>query len=106
MSKVEDWILPYRLEEMHEWRKWASQIPFISWPPDWKVKAVPPFGSAIIRYFIQTPNRDFVSVYLDCYDRLGVMGKPYWEVYPHNGDCFRCYLNEVDELLKAIGECK
>ena len=96
----------HEIEEKEEWEKWTNEIPFIKWPPDWEVKAVPPSMGAIIRYQIKTPKCAFISVYLDCYDRLGWVGKPYWEVYPHNdGECFRCLLKETDLLIKAIGEC-
>jgi hypothetical protein len=98
-------LLPYKLAEQDQWQKWAKEIPCFSWPPEWKVKAVPPFGGAIIRYWIKTPKCDHVSVYLDCYDRLGYVGAPYWEVYPYDGDCFRCAMAETEELLKAISEC-
>lgn len=102
----EGWDLGYKLEARDKWRKWCNEIPFIQWPSDWKVKAIPPFGGAIIRYNIQTPNCERVSVYLDCYDRLGIMEAPYWEVYPYQGECARCLMNETDQLLKYIGKCE
>ena len=95
----------YKVEEQEQWREWVDKIPFISWPADWQVKAVPPFAGALLRYVIKTPRCERISVYLDCFDRLGYFGEPYWEVYPHKGDCFRCPLNDTEELLKAIGEC-
>lgn len=27
---------------------------------------------------------------------------PYWEIYPVDGDVYRCGINEVDELKAAI----
>lgn len=100
-------LLGYKLAERDEWRKWQPLIPYIKWPSDWLVKAVPPFGNAIIRYNIKTPKCEFVSVYLDCYDELGFVGVPYWEVYPNSeGDCTRVLLSEpVENLLNAISEC-
>lgn len=95
----------YRIAEEDEYRKWTELIPFIKWPADWEVKAIPPFGGAIVRYLIKTPKCKRVSVYLDCYQRLGFMSAPYWEVYPHEGDCARCYLNEAEELVRLISEC-
>jgi len=90
----------------HEWGKWREEIPFIKWPSDWEVKAIPPAGGAIIRYEVKTPNCELISIYLDCYDLLGIMGQPYWEVYCFNGEPERCLMNETDELLKLIGDCR
>ncbi len=88
-------------EKEFEWRKWIKDIPFIQWPSDWKVKAVPPFAGAVIRYLVQTPKGE-ASVYLDCYDQLGCMGEPYWEVYPVEDDVERCLMNETDKLLEIL----
>lgn len=92
------------LRTQHEWDKWAKEVPYIAWPAHWLVTAVPPFAGAIIRYRIKLRRmKDFISVYLDCYDKLGFYGSPYWEIYPdENGDCHRCGINEVDELLEEI----
>jgi hypothetical protein len=43
-----------------------------------------------------------VSIYLDCYDSLGSYGKPYWEVYPHESDVYRCDMADTESLLNAI----
>lgn len=69
------------LSKEYEWNKWTESIPYIKFPSDWEVKAIPPFNGAIIRYHIKTPNHNQVSVYLDCYDRLASVGEPYWESY-------------------------
>lgn len=95
-----------QVEKEDEWMKWAAEIPFVKWPSDWEVKAIPPLNGTIVRYLIQTPKCKYVSVYLDCYDRLGHYGAPYWEVHPHKGDVARCALKDVDELLKLISECE
>lgn len=92
------------IEKKYEWIKWRTEIPYINWPSDWLVKAIPPSHCMIIRYNIKhkdNPN-SFVSVYLDCYDELGCVGKPYWEVYPVGNHCGRCLMNETDELLSFI----
>jgi len=104
---IENELLTYELEKADEWRKWMLLIPFIEWPSGWKVRACPPFSGAIVRYHVQTPKMNgekFVSVYLDCYDRIGYYGEPYWEVYPHEGDVGRCAMANVTELLKLISE--
>lgn len=93
------------VQEAYEWKKWAQEIPYIHWPSDWQVKAVPPFSTGIIRYWIRTHkmlSNAIVSVYLDCYDRAGYVGEPYWEVYPVGGDCHRCLMADTAKLLKLI----
>lgn len=94
----------------HEWNRWREELPYIKWPKSWLVKAVPPFGGAIIRYLITLEGLDDrISVYLDCYNRLGYFWDasgsnpaPYWEVYPVEGDVYRCPMNDIDRLLKGI----
>lgn len=88
-----------------EWEKWRTEIPFIKWPPDWEVKAIPPFGGAIVRYLINTKHKKGLSVYLDCYNYLGyydLKQTPYWELYPYEDDVFRCEMNDTESLLNAI----
>lgn len=92
------------LQQVEEWSKWSKEIPFVAFDKDWLVKAIPAFTGAIIRYNIKHKDKpnSFVSVYLDCYDELGCVGKPYWEVHPVDGDCERCLMDETDTLLAAI----
>lgn len=99
-------ILSLLAGEAFEWRKWAKEIPFIKWPSGWLIKAVPPYGGAVIRYLIKKPDGQEISVYLDCYCSLGFFTEPYWEAYPINGDTFRCGLNEIYELIDAIENSK
>ena len=90
-------------EEQMEHRKWDKEIPYINFPSDWFVKIIPPFAGAVVRFRVKKGNID-VSVYLDCYDRLGSVGSPYWEVYPHFDDTFRCPMNDTESLILAISE--
>lgn len=97
--------LQSEVAKIFEWDKWAKEIPFINFHKDWLVKAIPPFGGAVIRYYIKHKNKpdSHVSIYLDCYDNLGFMNEPYWELYPNKeGDCDRFLMNDVDGLLKGI----
>lgn len=55
----------------------------------------------MVRYNIQK-GKAFVSVYLDCFDNLGVYGEPYWEVYPYDDDIYRCDMKDTKKLLRAI----
>ncbi len=80
-------------------------IPFISFSERFEWMAIPPFGGAVTRFIVKKKNQEKkISVYLDCYDVLGCVGKPYWEAYPIEEDTFRCGINEIDELKKAIME--
>jgi hypothetical protein len=59
------------------------------------------------RFRVRLPDHspiDDVSVYLDCYDRIGFFGAPYWEVYPYHGDVGRCRMADIDKLLEMIAD--
>lgn len=94
----------YEYERIMEHDKWNKEIPFIELPEGYKIKVIPPFAGAIVRFLVKKQDVS-VSVYLDCYDNLGCMNKPYWEIYPaSNHDTFRCYIHETDDLIAAIVE--
>jgi hypothetical protein len=100
-----DLMARFAIESGEKWLHWAYKIPYLAFSPDWQVAIIPPFTGAIIRFRVRTKKMSddgFVSVYLDCLDRLGCMGKPYYEVYPVENDVFRCGIDETDELMKAI----
>ncbi len=84
-----------------------EQIPFIPFKPNWLVKVIPPFHDATVRFLValkDTPQQQ-ISVYLDCFNRLGFMEGPYWEIYPYvDEDAWRCGILEVDALVEAIDE--
>ena len=69
-------------ETLMESQKWTKEIPNINFHEEWDIKITPPFGGAVVRFRVN----DRVSVYLDCYNRLGVWDGPYWEIYPVNDD--------------------
>lgn len=95
------------IESHYEWRKWAQEIPYIKFPGNWEVKAIPPFGGAIIRYIIKHENSadNSISIYLDCYGELGVVDEPYWELYPDiDGQNWRCGMEDTEELLDRLHE--
>lgn len=97
-----DILKAYKFEDAMEWRKWIRQIPFIPLKADWKIAPLPPFGGAVARFRVLLPDGREKSIYLDCYDSLGFVGEPYWEVCPSNGDVGRCLMSEVDELVHLI----
>ncbi len=104
-TKIGEGILLYsQLEATYEWHDWVKKIPFINWPIDWEVKAIPPFSGAMVRYQIRVKDSEapITSVYLDCYDILAIYGEPYWEVYPVDGGVGRCAIGDTDALLELI----
>lgn len=91
------------IESKYEWRKWTKEIPAINFPSDWAVQVIPPFGGAVARFRVRKDSKE-VSVYLDCYDELGIVGKPYWEIYPDmDGSTSRFAMNDTIALVEAIG---
>lgn len=109
MSEAEssDWgktLARYKIEREDKWRESIDVIPYIEFPPDWKVQVIPPFGGAMARFRVRLPSGDEKSVYLDFYDRLGYFGAPYWEVYPYEDDVGRCQMADVARLLEMIAD--
>ena len=94
----------YIIEHTEKWREICSQIPFIRFDPEWEIAVIPPFAGAVVRFLIRDPllPNSNVSVYLGWFDALGCVGKPYWEVYPVDGDTERFLLVETDQLLASI----
>lgn len=101
MKGIEDSTLNFRYEQRMEHSKWIKEIPYIQFPSDWSVQITPPFAQAVVRFRVKSKGAD-ISVYLDCYDHLGCVGQPYWEIYPHDGDVYRCLLNETEDLINQI----
>ena len=92
------------LEGKEGWRGYIFTMPFIQFPAGWKVSIIPPFAGAIARFRVQLPSGTVKSVYFDAFDRLGCMDEPYWEVHPYQGDCGRCFKDEIKELLEMIAD--
>ncbi|MEM6483814.1 MAG: hypothetical protein AAF662_02350, partial [Pseudomonadota bacterium] len=86
--------------------RWMNEIPDITFDEGWRIRVIPPFAGAVARFRVN----EHTSVYLDCYDDLGCVGQPYWEVHPVDGDVGRALMNEVDELLdlirQSVSECE
>lgn len=84
-------------------KRWCDLIPAIKVKEGWWVRVVPPFGGALARFCVSKKGlRDSVSIYLDGYSLLGATEVPYWEVYPYDGDTFRCKMEDTKQLVKAI----
>jgi hypothetical protein len=92
------------IEQDENWDKVAEGMPFINFPPNWKIQIMPPFRGAMARFCVSIPLvKGFVSVYYDSMDRLGIFGEPYWEVYPYGeGDTARFAKDDIEGLLKGI----
>jgi hypothetical protein len=95
------------VEEEQKWREEIARIPHLKFPQHWAVKIIPPFGDAVVRFRVQVEgHEDEKSVYLDTRGSLGYWAddKPYWEVYPYQGDVGRCDISDTEELFRMI-EC-
>lgn len=89
-------------EEKEDWRGMCRVIPPIQFPAHWIIKLMMPFGGACARFMASLDNENWISVYFDAFDRLGFVGRPYWEIYPIEGDIERFIVGEEDQLLKKI----
>lgn len=92
----------YDIERVQDWRGWDKRIPALYFKSSWAVRVIPPFGGAMVRFLVESGEKS-VSVYLDCYDELGCMGEPYWEVCSVGGDTARVLLDDAQGLLALIG---
>ena len=106
--KVDEVMERYKIEQMQKWREEIDTMPWITFPADWKIQIIPPFGDAVVRFRVELPSGAHRSVYLDSRCSLGYMTDvdghpiPYWEVYPHQGDVGRCNKENIAELLAMI----
>jgi len=92
------------VESNQKWREEIEHIPYIQFPSDWKVKVIPPFADAVVRFIVKLPCGADKSIYLDSRESLGYYGSPYWEVYKYRGDVGRCDRDDVNELLRMIAD--
>ena len=89
-------------DKLMETDKWHDAMPYLRFKSDWLVKISTPKMGAVIRYCIKR-GKAFISVYLDCYDNLGLMGSPYYEVYDGE-ECYRFLINKSDEMMEFIND--
>ncbi len=104
-NKIDRLTNRIKTESAYQWREWIPKIPYLKFPSNWGIQIIPPFGGAMARFCVKTGNDPHVrnvSVYLDCHEELGCCDEPYWEVYPYNGDTYRCGINETKKLIRAI----
>lgn len=91
----------YESEISNYYRNFHDKVPYVPFKRSWQVRAIPPFGGALVRYIVKWG--DFtLSIYLDGDESLGFYGEPYWELYPaSDGDTFRCAMDDVEKLVNA-----
>lgn len=97
------------VEREEQWETWCKCIPALHFKPEWEVKIIPPFMGAMVRFYINYNNKH-VSVYLDCYGRLGCVDMPYYEMYDgedthryimsNNGDINQM-MDDIDKVLNG-----
>lgn len=97
-KSLEEFEIIASYETLMDTQKWVNDIPNINFHEEWDVKIIPPFGGAVVRFRVN----DRVSVYLDCYSRLGLWDGPYWEIHPVDDDVARCAMDDVAMLLAYI----
>lgn len=90
----------YQVENQEKWKEIIKEIPTLNFKKEWNIRIIPPFGGAMARFVIEYNNKS-ISVYLDFYDRLGVVWQPYYEMYD-GANTIRYYLNESDEMMNDI----
>lgn len=96
-----------KAESEENWREWSNKMEFIDFKDEWKIRIVPPFTGAMVRFQITTEDIDgSVSVYLDCHSNLGVTKNPYWEVYNYEEPPERILYEEGTEKLLELIEDK
>jgi hypothetical protein len=106
-ERIDKLIMRHEIEEQEYWRTWIEKIPLIKFPLDCLLKVIPPFGGAMARFVVIKGKRE-VSVYLDCFDRLGFMQVPYWEIYSITSMPYtepqRFLMHDVDGLAGGISK--
>jgi hypothetical protein len=93
-----------KIENEQRWMEEVEHIPFLAFPADWKVRIIPPFGDAVVRFQVRLPSGTRKSIYLDSRNSLGFCAGPYWEVYPVGGDTGRCDRCDTDKLMAMIAD--
>lgn len=97
------------LEAAEGWH--SINIPPLRFPAGWEVRLVLPFAGAMARFLATNTHGGKVSIYYDTLDRLGAVGRPYWEMYVIGGgtladstDVTRFLAGEEEQLIEAIGQ--
>ena len=106
LRSIEDSMIISKYETLQECRGWGARIPALHFEKEWDVKIIPPFGGAVIRFYISHNNKN-VSVYFDGYSELGYVVDendkpiPYFEYYDGE-ECYRYYIDESEQMMADI----
>lgn len=106
MRSFEETMIISKYEQLQECKKWMREIPALHFEKEWDVKIIPPFGGAVIRFWIDY-NGKHVSVYFDAYSELGFVYDdndnpiPYFEYYDGE-ECYRYYMDESEKMMEDI----
>lgn len=91
----------YEVEAEEEWKKHMKTMPFVELKDGYSFKCMPPFAGAMFRFFIKhSETQKEFSIYFDEFERLGIYGGPYFEVYPIENDIFRS--DNIEDIMNAI----
>jgi hypothetical protein len=85
------------LDEIDGTLQQMNKIPSLNFKEEWSVQVLPGFFGAFTRFRVN----EYISVYLDIYDRLGIRNKPYWELYDGT-DTMRFDMENQEELIACI----
>jgi len=103
-SQREDLALAQAIVETEmDSRRWMYEVPYLRFPVSWAVQVIPPFGGAVARFCVRNRSGRVVSVFLDCYEKLGFFGGPYWEIFPSaDGEPERFAMEDVAGLMVGL----
>lgn len=103
-------MLRLQLESTENWRGFCPSLPYFSFPPEWEVRTLPPFGGALLRFSVRKRGGGKeISVYFDVFDVFDALGfadqQQYWEIYPDSyGDLQRFLTHELKEMFEEINK--
>lgn len=106
MRSFEEKNIVWEYDRLQEHSKWLKELPVLHFEKEWDVKIIPPFGGAVIRFWIFYNNKK-VSVYFDAYAELGWMTDddgnpiPYFEYYDGE-ETYRYHMNESEQMMEDI----
>lgn len=87
------------IEHDEHWSDFYNHMPFIYLRFGYQFRVMPPFGGALMRFAISYEGTSF-SIYFDPFERLGLYGSPYYEVYPLNDDVYRS--EDINDIMMQI----
>lgn len=96
----------HQLEDALDYGRWMRELPFMEIPAGFKIKVVPPWHGAVVRFWIQKADavdmEKCISVYFDSRNVLGSMDQPYYEAYSIDDECQRYFVGEEDKMMADI----